>query len=273
LVMAFVAGTFIEHMSMAISLFCLYWCGERVFNSKKIPRELMGVTLAHLMGTLLLFFSVGNFVKATTYEHALPLSDRILNNFRILNGFSLLGGVLVLFWLLALTNNKFVASIKSSVFWKVFFMAVVCFLAFTILPTEQLLNYRRAFPFEIFIILGITVMASYAPRLLMFEVAIMGVVVVNIWGNMVTAFNNSSIIFNQVNVRMEYLQGLSSRGKDQIVVDQIKVPGAVYNWELINKYTYISDITPDENSWLNTCYATALGIKTIKLNPGQIINQ
>ena len=265
-----IASMFLEHLSLAVSAVVLYICLDSKLNKKNIPKFLVVSLALHLVGTFLLIFSKGNFARALL-EQTLPLSERIITNLNLFYVQGTLGWVLVLFWIIALTNKLFLGNVRKSVIWLIFSLASITILSFAFSPTELSFNYRTAFPFEIFIILAIVYLAKFMPKIAIFEITILLILSVNTLGHGITAYKNSLNIHRQVSQRAEIIESLKKRGEDLLIVPRISLQnGNILNEpELINKYKYISDLRSDPNHWINTCYASAIGLNKIATPPGE----
>lgn len=265
---SFIAATFLEHLSFAITLVMIYILIERKVRNKFIPNFLQISALLHFIGSLSLFISKGNIIQSSI-QRVPPLTEIILNNLSFLQPITqgALGWIFVTFLVLALTSPKFVSNLKNSLIWPIFALASMIFLTFTILPTEQQFIFRIAFPFEIFLILAITYLAGYIPKITIFEVTSFLILLIIALGHGATAYKNSNYINEQVKQREDFVKNMKDRGEVSIKLNKILLPNVPDpdNPEYIYKYNYISDISKDPKHWINSCFANAVGIKEVVL--------
>lgn len=261
---AFAGSMFIEHMSLAFSAVFVFISYTIYSNKKKLSKTIVLVTALHLLGTVLLFSSKGNFLKATVYEMPLQLNQRIVNNLDTFADQTTLGWIFVLFWFVSMTNVNFFANLKKPFFWHLFAIGVGIILCFSILPTEQLFNFRRVFPFEIIAIMAIIFMAEMMPKSTIFEITLLSFLVVSIFGNGLSAIKEAQNISLQVESRNNLIATQIANGISNLRVPEINMISSPYNQrEIINKYNYKSDISSDPNHWTNTCFSKAHGIQSI----------
>ncbi len=264
------ASTFLEHLSLAISATLLYLCVERTTSKNRIPNYLVVATSLHLLGTIVLIGSKGNLARAML-EHVQPLSQRIVENVSLYYTQGTLGWILIFFFLIALTNKLFVKGFKKSILWLIFAIAALTMLAYSFSPTEQLFNFRRAFPFEILLILAITHLASFTPKVPLFEISLFLSLFILSLGHGSTLYRDSLEIHQQSLERLETVDSLIQKGQaslklPKIILERVEdYPGS--GTEYIHKYTYLSDIGEDPKYWVNVCFAQAFDLREVALQP------
>lgn len=265
---SFAASTFIEHLSFSISAVFFYIILEHHLRGKFIPKYLKISTIIHMLGSLSLVISEGNFIKSS-YQNIPSLNERILNNLSLLQPTiqGTLGWIFLLFLVLALANNTFVKYLKDSTLWLTLFLASMTFLMFVILPTEQPFIFRTAFPFETFVILAIIYLSSFLPKVAIFDITLFLILTVIAYGHGSVAYKNSLYINKQVQQRNLNIESSKKRGLSSVVVKGITFADMDYDngSEFIFKYNYISDITKDSKNWKNSCYAKAMGLESITI--------
>jgi len=262
--LAFVASTFLEHLSFAVSVVAFWICFERLVRRKNIPSFLLISTALHILGSFILIMAKGNFVRSTI-ESILPLHERIINNFNFsIEGFL---WILVFFWLIALANREFISSLKKSTIWLVFALAGINILAFSFFRAEMTFILRIAFPFEVFIIIVVATLAGFMPRIAIFEITTFLILFVLAFAHGKTAYKNSLYINEQILQRYNLLETFKANHEDSVVVPRISwgEGNETGRLEYISKYTYISDIGNDTSHWTNTCFANALGFKEVTI--------
>ena len=261
---AFIASTFLEHLSFAVTLIILFIVLEAKIKNKVIPRYLSIATLFHLLGSLLLLFSKGNFIQSSI-QHTLPLTETIVNNFELLQPITqgVLGWIFVFFFILALMNPFFVKEMKNSILWSLFGLASMIFLTFVFIPTEQQFVFRIAFHFEILIIIAVVYLARFLPEIPLFKIALSFLLCTNVLGHGMTAYNNSLNIYEQTLQREALIESAKNNHQKLLIVPKISLKYSNSVSEYISKYNYISDITEDPNHWVNACFAHAKNIKGI----------
>lgn len=261
---ALAGSMFIEHMSLAISVVFVFVTYTIYSNKSRLSKTVFLVTVLHLLGTLLLFSSKGNFLKATVYEMPLQLNQRIVNNLDTFADQTTLGWIFVLFWFVSMTNPNFFTNLKKPFFWHLFAIAVGIILGFSLLPTEQLFNFRRAFAFEIIAIIGIVFLAEMMPKSTIFELTLLSFLVVSTFGNSLSAIKEAQNISLQVENRNRLIASQVESGILNIKVPEINLISTPFSQrEIINKYNYKSDVSDDPNHWTNTCFSKAHGIQSI----------
>jgi hypothetical protein len=200
-----------------------------------------------------------------------PLNERILNGFSLLEPVITggLGWIFLICLALALTNRFFVGSIKNSIIWPIFFLASMTVLIYLLLPTEQLLIFRTAFPFEVLFIVGIVYLSSFVPNIVYFDITVFSILLINCLGHGVTAYKTSVLIKGEVAKREKVIAGLIKSGEEEAILGRIPIPYAGdYGSEYVSKYVYVSDITQDKDHWKNTCFAKSYGLKGVRVFSG-----
>lgn len=264
---SFIASTFIEHLSFAISAVTSYILLELRLRKEPIPNFLKLSTFLHIAGGLILLFSKGNFEKSLL-QNVPSLSENIISNFNLLQTITqgALGWILLVFFVLALTDHIFIKNLKRSIIWLIFALASMTFLFFVFLPTEQPLIYRIAFPFEVFMILAITYLADFLPKISIFEITLSLILIVISLGYGMAAYKNSIFVHRQIVQRNELIDSLKARGEYSITVPGISLLGMDNSErEIISKYMYKSDLSQNPDSWINYCFAVANGLNQIVL--------
>jgi hypothetical protein len=268
--LALIAATFIEHLSFAASAFILLLLVSCRLGKKAVPDYIKVSGLLHIVGSLTLLFSKGNLLKSS-YQMIPPLNERILNGFSLLEPVITggLGWIFLICLALALTNRFFVGSIKNSIIWPIFFLASMTVLIYLLLPTEQLLIFRTAFPFEVLFIVGIVYLSSFVPNIVYFDITVFSILLINCLGHGVTAYKTSVLIKGEVAKREKVIAGLIKSGEEEAILGRIPIPYAGdYGSEYVSKYVYVSDITQDKDHWKNTCFAKSYGLKGVRVFSG-----
>jgi hypothetical protein len=267
---SFVASTFLEHLSIAVSAVALFICLRDYFQEKSsgLPKPLFISAALHIIGSLVLIMAKGNFVRSGI-ESLLPLNQRIINNF----DFSIegLGWVLITFWLMALINKSFITSLKKSTIWLSLALAALTIIAYCFIPAEMTFIRRVTFPFEIFFIIAIMHLVGFMPKVAIFEIGAFVVLLVLAFGHAMTAYRNTSYFNRAIKQRYEIIEAAKSRREYSVVVPPI-------SWEhrdnpdwlvYVSKYNYITDISVDPSHWTNACFARALGVGSVAVEEAQ----
>ena len=265
LVLCFVAATFIEHLSFAVSILLRMFLYEAAERKIEVPSVLKFAALAHWGGSLLLLLSKGNLMKSVQ-QTPLPLNLNFLSNVGELGQYlkGPLELVFIILFIVALSDSVFRENIKHSILWYLFFLATAIFLIFAFIPTEQPFNFRIAFPFEVVVIIAITYLSGFLPKIRLLELTILGILVTTIAVHGFTAYINAGLMRTQVNARAELIERMKKKGVKNISVVPVLWPTL---WgseagEYISKYNYKSDITQDPLNWKNTCFAQAYGLES-----------
>jgi hypothetical protein len=167
--------------------------------------------------------------------------------------------------LFAIADKNFLSNLKKSTLWIIFALAAVSIVAFSFLPAEMVFTNRIAFPFEVFIIVAITKLAGYAPRIAIVEIAAFLILLSLSFAHGKSAYRNSLYLSRQIAKRNLTIEASKARGDFSPVVPAIPWGDSGYpeRLEYVSGYTFISDIGSDPYHWTNTCFARALGLTSV----------
>ena len=255
----FYIATYLEHLSVSVSIFLVIWFIDRKLAKKIIPFNYGGAIIAHILGSLLLTLAPGNFVRQNILQVGSPIYERVFTNFAgykaliINNGWGLiaifLAIILVAYKEYNEKNDKelgYFTSVRVPIFTGLSFLTAILLAAPGTTPIG-----RAAFPAEVFLAVAFAVMYGLRGHVTMADYFIAGISVLGLVVAASFILPNSFFIYDQKNYRDHLIGVMKKNGATFFTVPIYSLPGNNIKYP---QWSFVRDITDNPEDWTNKCF-------------------
>lgn len=257
---SFYIATYLEHPSVSVSLFLIFWLLDKKITKISIPSAYKFSAAAHALGSILLIAAPGNFVRQDVWQVKAPILERVLTNFLayknllINNGWALIALLLTIL-VFAFNRNSEGKTEDSnySVSYRIIILFGLSFISAILLAAPGTPpSGRTSFATEVFLATALATLfgrrgESRVANYLTAGISILALAVA-------TSFILPSTrqIYEQKKYRDYLVRSFKSGNADFFTVPSYYLDG--YSSHRHPKWVFFRDFGADHNDWTNQCF-------------------